>query len=393
MLRRIEIENFFSIRDRQVLDLSIAANATDPDGRFAIPIETSDARFPCVVALFGPNASGKTTFLKAIIFLRDFILHSHKWPKANSMNGIPCFSTKEARENPMSFFIEFDTEIDEGQSKIVFQYELTLGKDSNVLREVLSYRPDKRMRLLFERTQSGIKAGADFRLPKRDPVREKIKSHVSAISVLAQFNHNLSEKLVNSISHVFSNVLPLGKGNFDEKTITRIYSNNEDLFKSLNDEISMFDLGIERVEIEDSENGLTPFFTHKGLDFKVGINLESQGTKNFYRLYPAIWSVLEAGSVAVWDEFDNDIHPLFLPELIKRFQDPQTNPKNAQLIISCHNVSLLEHLAKEEVVFTEKDDQGKSSIYRLADIQGVRRDTNIYAKYLMGVYGAVPRLA
>ena len=59
---------------------------------------------------------------------------------------------------------------------------------------------------------------------------------------------------------------------------------------------------------------------------------------------------------------------------------------------SCHNVSLLEDLSKDEVVFCEKDSQGKTDIYSLNDIRAVRRDDNFYKKYRGGVYGAVPRL-
>jgi hypothetical protein len=52
----------------------------------------------------------------------------------------------------------------------------------------------------------------------------------------------------------------------------------------------------------------------------------------------------------------------------------------------------LENLAKEEIFFTEKDTQGRTKIYGLRDIEGVRRVDNFYQKYLGGVYGAVPRI-
>ena len=61
--------------------------------------------------------------------------------------------------------------------------------------------------------------------------------------------------------------------------------------------------------------------------------------------------------------------------------------------MTCHNATILEALIKEEVYFTEKNDLGKTKVYGLKDIQGVRRDTNIYAKYLAGVFGGIPRVA
>ena len=76
MLRSLTVENYFSIKDRETLDLSIPKNATDPDGRFFAPTEGIDVRIPRAVVLFGANASGKTTVLRAIAFLKNFMRDS-----------------------------------------------------------------------------------------------------------------------------------------------------------------------------------------------------------------------------------------------------------------------------------------------------------------------------
>ena len=120
--------------------------------------------------------------------------------------------------------------------------------------------------------------------------------------------------------------------------------------------------------------------------------MESQGTRNFFALFPYLNHVLNAGGVAILDEFDTDIHPLIIPEILRWFYDSKINKHNAQLIISCHSATLLETLAKEEIYFTEKNNKGETEIYGLKDIQDVRRDTNIYKKYLGGAFGAVPHI-
>jgi hypothetical protein len=66
------------------------------------------------------------------------------------------------------------------------------------------------------------------------------------------------------------------------------------------------------------------------------------------------------------------------------FHDPERNPRNAQLWMSCHNVTLLDELIKEEVYFCEKDSRGRTRLYGLQDIQAVRRNDNYYQKYLGG---------
>jgi hypothetical protein len=56
MLYKLEVENFFSVRDPQVLDLSVDGKVPDPEGRYAPIFEGADVRAPKVVAIYGANA-------------------------------------------------------------------------------------------------------------------------------------------------------------------------------------------------------------------------------------------------------------------------------------------------------------------------------------------------
>ena len=76
MLHKIEIENFFSIGDRQVIDLRARKSVDDTLGRLSKIYVGSDDRAPNVVALFGPNASGKSNVLRAITFGAWFVTRS-----------------------------------------------------------------------------------------------------------------------------------------------------------------------------------------------------------------------------------------------------------------------------------------------------------------------------
>lgn len=122
------------------------------------------------------------------------------------------------------------------------------------------------------------------------------------------------------------------------------------------------------------------------------VQLESQGTRTFIRIFPLLAAALQTGGIAVVDELDLSIHPIVLPEIMRWFHDIERNPHNAQLWMTCQNASLLEELVKEEVFFCEKDSKGRSAVYGLRDIQAVRRNDNYYRKYLGGVYGAVPNI-
>ena len=134
-------------------------------------------------------------------------------------------------------------------------------------------------------------------------------------------------------------------------------------------------------------------FRHSGLHAEMPWALESQGTLAFIRLFPMLANVLDMGSIALVDEFDTLMHPLLLPEVLRWFYDYATrNPYDAQVWLSCHSATLLEDLAKEEVVITTKSATGRTSLYSLMDVKSVRRDENLYRKYLGGAYGGVPHV-
>ena len=120
--------------------------------------------------------------------------------------------------------------------------------------------------------------------------------------------------------------------------------------------------------------------------------LESNGTRRFVRIYPLLAQALEDGAVVLADELDLALHPALLAEVVRWFHDRERNPRDAQLWMTCQAPTLLDDLLKEEVFLCEKDVQGRSRVYGLRDVQGVRRDENLAKKYLGGVYGAVPHL-
>lgn len=398
MLRKLSIENYYSVKDRQTLDLAIARNATDPDGRFADLSSNSGLRVPRVAAIFGANASGKSTLLRAIAFLKYFVRDSADLSPDKRLPFLAFGADGDGGVTRLE--IEIDSKVELSQElfphrgSAVFRYEVELASDrSRVLRESLSYLPFGRPRKLFERTDDKVVAGRDFGLPARHPIHSSVRPNASVISLLARFGHPFSDAIFTGLASVTANVPLVGEGSPDPSEATKYYLRAPEVLSKLNREIVKIDLGISGVSLEQTNQGVEPVFSHAGFRQPLGLAFESHGTQRFYAMFPIINHALEVGGLAVLDEFDNDIHPFLLPELVRWFQDPHTNPRNAQLIMSCHDATLLQHLAKEEVYFTEKDGEGRTTIYGLKDIKAVRRDTNIYAKYLAGAFGAVPRVA
>jgi AAA15 family ATPase/GTPase len=92
------------------------------------------------------------------------------------------------------------------------------------------------------------------------------------------------------------------------------------------------------------------------------------------------------------------LHPLLTAKLIGMFHSETTNANGAQLIFTSHDATLLgtldgeEVLRRDEIWFTEKDAEGASIIYPLAEFKP-RKDENRQRRYLNGSYGGIPNVS
>jgi AAA15 family ATPase/GTPase len=85
------------------------------------------------------------------------------------------------------------------------------------------------------------------------------------------------------------------------------------------------------------------------------------------------------------------MHPLMVRELLRLFFTDQENPNRAQIIFTTHNPLLLDStlIRRDQVWFTDKDDEGKAHLYPLTDYEP-RVGESLVRGYLAGRYGAVP---
>jgi predicted ATPase len=409
MLYRLEIENFYSIRDQQVLDLRMPKNVSDFPERFAPIFPRSADRVAKAVALFGPNGSGKSTVLKALAFVSWFVGQSfqHKGP------GLPCerFNDEESANRPIRLAIELGGLLDlSGSTRTVeeiaaaddvgtFRYELELQPKDGVVRAVahealrMRRKGHGKWQRVFERdADRSILGSKIFPLTGYSRVIDKVREDASVVATLALFEHQASKVISDSAATVFRNIL-LDRNDPDDQALIQYLAQNPDAVEALNRELQRIDVGVEEMRIVQTATGPVALFKHRGLHVEMPWSLESHGTRSFIRIFPLILLALQRGGIAIVDELDQSIHPLILPEILRWFYDSDRNPFDAQIWMSCHSASLLDDLNKEEVVFCEKDSRGRSQVYSLMDVgRRARRDDNLYKKYLGGVYGAVPQI-
>ncbi len=402
MIYKIEIENFYSIRDRQILDLRAPANAPRGSDRLANCWRGSAERAPKVVAVFGANGSGKSNLLRALSFAAWFVKWSFFGPPGGRIPYEPFNDTASfKRPTRLKFWLSGPENLgstdQDGSVECPYCYELVIGNgDSrNVIGEAVLFWPNAtgRKTRLIERFEDGrVKASKLFGLTGYKGALDKVlRPNASVISTLAQLNHPIAAAIAVWAEGIPTNIF-IEKVEIADEIVLRRYLDDPDLVKRFNREIGRIDVGVRALEISRGSDGPEMLFRHEELVFPMSPIYESHGTRQFLKLFPLISNALATGAIAIVDELDAAIHSMILPEIIGWFHDPARNPHNAQLWMTCHNVSLLEDLSKDEVVFCQKDRRGRTETYGLNDVRGVRRDDNYYRKYLGGTFGAVPRI-
>ena len=137
---------------------------------------------------------------------------------------------------------------------------------------------------------------------------------------------------------------------------------------------------------------------HRGTDgetVELDADDESLGTRVWFGLIGPVVQALETGYVFLADELDASLHPALVTELIRLFQDPETNPRRAQLIFNSHDPTLLGDtvgerlLGRDQIWFTEKNNEGSTRLYALADLEP-RKQEAISKRYPRAGTGRPP---
>ncbi|HEX3626776.1 MAG TPA: AAA family ATPase [Verrucomicrobiae bacterium] len=394
MLHRIALENFFSIADRQELDFKVPANAPDLIC-FRDSKSTVGLRLPLVVGIYGANASGKSTLLRAITSTAAFVQSSFFLQPDKPIPFLNPFARSDWMKRPTKIVIDADGQFHGAAA--VFRYELHVENNSKkfageVSYESMSYAPRGKFRRIFEREWQTFHFGREFGITDSDPRIPSIRPNASVISTLAQLNHKLSSDFISSLRLLQTNIAGLDKNNGQLSNALSFYAQHSDYLQRLNRELSRLDLGLEEMQILPASQGPVAMFKHFGLDSSIVLGQESAGTRKFIEIFPLLQFILDNGGLAVIDEFDNDIHPQLIPEILRWFYDKQRNPNGAQLLFTAHNPAILDELQKEQVFFSDKPSGKSTHIYGAREIKGLRREPSMMKKYLAGELGAVPHI-
>lgn len=394
MLKSFAVRNFQSFHEQVQISLELSKHTPDDNRAFETPLSTKLTK---VLAVIGPNASGKTTLIKSLAFLDWFIRQSFQ---AKVDAPIPLISHFGANNEASEFEIEFEMDGKDWRYRLV-------ANESRVYSESLYCKLTRAFSYVFARDWNPASLSYDIKQNQFGFLQkeaERVRENASLLSTAAQYQVPLAMKICSM--QVFTNMHVMGRHHIDDWQIfgaSALYSANDQLRLAMTKLLKSWDLGLSDIRIErqtvthangEKEDIFIPFGIHKVNDVEHSIMLkqESSGTQAAYLLLSRLLPVLTFGGVAVIDELEADLHPHILVPILDLFYSPATNPHNAQIIFTCHSIEVLSLLHKAQVVLVEKDENCQSNAWRLDEVKGIRADDNLYAKYMGGSYGAIPQL-
>ena len=121
-------------------------------------------------------------------------------------------------------------------------------------------------------------------------------------------------------------------------------------------------------------------------------HLESLGTRTLFLLGVKIIEALDKGYTLFADELDSPFHTYITQYIIKMFQDERLNKKHAQLIMTTHDVQLMDErqLRLDQIWLMEKKEDSSSTLVSLADYKDIDENTRIAEWYMAKRFGGVP---
>ena len=413
MLLQFYFSNYRSFEGEGILDMR-ASGSNELSSHIR---NTLNEKVLPVTAIYGANASGKSSVFEAFQFMALCVLESLSFSDDNKKNPyklkVDSFKFSESREKPSEFEINY---IDKkGKKELYYNYGFKID-NSGILEEYLAFNTKTGVKrnedytYIFKRERNQ-KLYLDSSIEKfRENLEISLKEKTLLVSLGAKLNIDefirVRTWFINTEVINFSNSL---YGAFLENILPNNIIESEEVRKNLVSFINSFDDSIIDIEVEkisaideNDKDNYRVFTIHKSgkgtSTARISMNEESSGTKKIFSLYQTLLDVLEKGGVFFADELDIKLHPLLMRNILLTFTDKEKNSNNAQLIFTTHNTIYMDMdlLRRDEIWFVEKDN-GVSKLYSLDDItnekgEKVRKDSNYEKHYLLGNYGAIPNL-
>ncbi|GAA5220839.1 AAA family ATPase [Membranihabitans marinus] len=423
MIINFSLQNFGSVKDKQTL--TFEADKSEHLNDYYI-IDTSGFRLLKLALIYGANASGKTTILKGLEFLRDLVLEPEE-KKTDILDFKPFLFDKETPNQTSILSIDFL------QNGIRYDYEVEFTEKAIVSEKLDNYNPKKAN--IFKRVTdlkhqfTEIKFGSKIKKDKTY-IKTLESNTLWNNSVLGGFlKTNIDFIELNETIDWFKTYLkPLVYTRTKlEGYVTSKIDNNEILKKDVINILKNADFHISDIHIQEEDKELPDGFiefvekqfkvsndkvkklkeegkitsvnidfehTVNGNKYNLPIDLESQGTRRYYGFAGLLALLIKDNHIIPIDELEASLHPDLYIQFLLSFL---VNSENSQILATTHNREILDNkdiFRNDAIWFTNKSENCSTKLYSLADFDTsvVRDTTNVLNAYKSGKLKGKPNL-
>lgn len=421
MIISFSIQNFGPIKDKQTLSFEADKSIHLED---AYIIKVGNIRLLKLALIYGANASGKTTILEALNFLRGLVLYPED-KKTDMLDFEPfLFDTKNPNE-PSLLSIEFL------QKGIKYSYEVKFIKKAIVSEELNLYNPRKAN--LYKRTTNmsnqftQITFGSTIKIDKsfektlaantlwnNTVLGGYLKTNIDfkeLQNVVEWFRSYLKPIISNrtSLEDYVTSFINLGK--IDKKSVIgvlkkadfhisdiKIYEEEaeipDSIFEFLKKQAEESKSKTKSTDVQKKIKTVNIEFEHtvNNAKYSLPFELESSGTRRYYGFAGLLTQLLNEPTLLSIDELESSLHPDLYEHFLISFL---MNSKESQIIASTHYRDILNNkniFRNDAIWFTDKNENCATELYSLADFDSsvVRDTSNVLNAYKSGKLGATP---
>jgi AAA15 family ATPase/GTPase len=439
MIHYLKIENFGLIDKEVTIDFEAGDESKDDAYQLSAP---DGKKLLKLAYIYGPNASGKTTVLKAFEFLRKLLL-----TPVNNKADLLDFEPFLFRDQPyaQSSRLELSFYADD----LRYVYEIVFNKENILEEEIVCYQTAKATEIFTRVTDTAkrlarIHFGSRIKVPARE--RDLLESNTlhnnTVIGAYAKTNVDIPE--LEKLSRWFNQYISGMLSSTHNLTLTTASLMDQDpaIGPWINTFLNKADSQIKEVYVADPrahisipmDEAFPPEFSHRfikptnilkvpedpisllkssefyggpsqrridffhslGKDktYALSILAESNGTKRFFGLGGPLYELIYGSHFLCIDELETSLHPDLMTYFLQVYL---LNARSSQLLITTHSLVLMENqdfLRKDALWFTEKQKDGSMDLYSAADFDSttLRKDASVINAYNAGRLGAKPNL-
>ena len=419
MLIEVSVENFRSVKEEVTLSMLATSDDSLEENLIKTKVLKKDSLLKSAV-IYGPNASGKSNILRALLFLKALVQNSHNHQKGMGIHFSPFKLDKSFILKPTKLKVVFI------KNNLKYVYGVSFNGEK-IIDEFLYYYPsNKKKAVIFERHDTNkynftidksiqkfiSQRTLDNVLYLSKSTQEKYEKTTAAFDWFKEILQGIGTEEINHLilTKFTVNLLSdpeikklilkaLNEADFGIKDIATSkkkikveeISFPKDMPQEIKDlifkggqELEQTDLKMFHKVIDENDNSAAEAY--------LDIQEESEGTKRFFSLIGPWIDALNKGIVLIVDELEIKLHPFLNKFLIKLFHLNSQNKNNAKLIFTTHNTELLDQklFRRDQIWFTEKKPaSGSTDLYSLVEFSP-RKDKDIKKGYLTGRYGALP---